>query len=486
VNAHHPAPPPRGRRRSRLRWAAAGAAALAAAAAATVGITQLAFADTLYSANFENGSISDWSKSGGTWSVTTDGSKVAQQSSAASENARLFAGSTSWTAYTVTARVKPLSLGSGGLAGLLARASGSTKFYRLALVPGNLVQLQAVNGSSVTVLGQSNRSVATGTWYTLSVSVSGSSISGSVDGAVVGSASDSMVGAGRIGLQTLYSSANFDDVTVATGGGSTGSPTPTATKSGAPTPTATRTSSPTPTPTRSATPTPTSTGGGTPTGAWPSATGSVSVSGTIAVSGTFDGGMKRYCCIGDGGQSESQDPMFELADGATIANVILGSPAGDGVHCLGRCTIRNVWWEDVGEDAATFLATNGDSYVIGGGARSASDKVFQHNGSGTVHISGFYAQNIGKLYRGCGNCTNSYQRHVTVDNVLLDSAKYVVGINTNWGDTATLSRIVLVNGSSTHICAEYKGVAKGSEPTYLGDGQGDGHCNYAPSDITYR
>ncbi|WP_033368065.1 pectate lyase, partial [Dactylosporangium aurantiacum] len=108
------------------------------------------------------------------------------------------------------------------------------------------------------------------------------------------------------------------------------------------------------------------------------------------VSGTLDGGMKRYCCIGDGGQGESQDPVFELANGATIKNVIIGAPAGDGIHCLGTCTIQNVWWEDVGEDAATFLGTSGGtSYVIGGGARSASDKVFQHNGNGTVNISGF-------------------------------------------------------------------------------------------------
>ena len=69
--------------------------------------------------------------------------------------------------------------------------------------------------------------------------------------------------------------------------------------------------------------------------------------------------MKRYCCIGDGGQSESQDPMFELANGATLQNVILGSPAGDGVHCEGTCTLRNVWWNDVGEDAATFKGTSG-------------------------------------------------------------------------------------------------------------------------------
>jgi hypothetical protein len=479
TTAHHPPPRTTTRRpRRRLRWAVAAAAALVAAGAATIGINQFAYADTLYSANFEGGSISDWSKSGGDWSVVTDGSKVAHQANAGSENARLFAGSTSWTGYTVTARVKPLSLGSGGLVGLLARASGSTKFYRLALIPGNLVQLQAVNGSSVTVLGSASPSVSTGTWYTLAITVNGSTVSGTVNGSSVGSKSDSLISAGRIGLQTIYSSANFDDVAVSSGG-STGTPTVSPTKTTSTTPTTSAS------PTKSTTPSPTG-GTGTPTGAWPTATGSASVSGTISVSGTFDGGMKRYCCIGDGSQSESQDPMFELADGATLKNVIIGSPAGDGVHCLGRCTIQNVWWEDVGEDAATFLGTNGDSYVIGGGARSASDKVFQHNGSGTVHISGFYAQNIGKLYRACGNCTTSHERHVTVDNVLLDKASYVVGINTNWGDTAVLTRIVVMNSSSIHICAEYKGVAKGSEPTYLGDGVNDGKCIFTAADITYK
>lgn len=220
--------------------------------------------------------------------------------------------------------------------------------------------------------------------------------------------------------------------------------------------------------------------------AWPTKTGDVSVSGTVNVSGTLDGGMRRYCCIGDGSQSESQDPMFELADGATLKNVIIGSPAGDGVHCAGRCTIQNVWWEDVGEDAATFRGTSGDSFVIGGGARSASDKVFQHNGSGTVHISNFYAKSIGKLYRACGNCSTSYKRQVTVDNVILDSAKYVVGININFGDQATLTRVTLINGTSTHVCAEYQGAPKGSEPTYLHDGWGDANCHVTRSDVTYQ
>jgi pectate lyase len=219
---------------------------------------------------------------------------------------------------------------------------------------------------------------------------------------------------------------------------------------------------------------------------WPSKKGDVTVTATIKVSGTLDGGMKRYCCIGSGSQSESQPAVFDLADGAVLKNVIIGSPAGDGVHCEGRCTIQNVWWEDVGEDAATFKGTSGDSYVIGGGAKSASDKVFQHNGSGTVHISGFYAKGVGKLYRACGNCSTHYQRSVTVDNVILDSAKYVVGININWGDQATMHGITLINGSSTHVCAEYQGVAKGSEPTYLKDGWNDSYCHVTRSDVVYQ
>ncbi|WP_238018474.1 pectate lyase [Dactylosporangium sp. AC04546] len=226
-------------------------------------------------------------------------------------------------------------------------------------------------------------------------------------------------------------------------------------------------------------------GGGNPTTTWPTKTGDVSVSATVKVSGTLDGGMRRYCCIGDGGQSESQDPMFEVANGGTIKNVIIGAPAGDGIHCLGTCTIQNVWWEDVGEDAATFLGTGGGtSYVIGGGAKSASDKVFQHNGNGTVNISGFYVESAGKLYRACGNCTNSYQRHVVVDNIIARSTKVIAGININWGDTARFTRIT-VYGSAT-ICDKYNGAPKGSEPEHVGSGADGKNCFYSSSDITYR
>jgi pectate lyase len=323
------------------RWlVAAGSAALLLTA--TVVYATSASAATLFSANFEDNNIGSWSKSGGTWAVVSDGSQAVRQSSASSENARLFNGSSSWTAYAVQARVKPLSLGSAGNVALLARASGSTKFYRLALLSGNRVELQAVNGSSVTVLGSLSRTVSAGTWYTLAIDVNGTAIRGTIDGTQVGSASNSLVATGRIGLQTVFSTASFDDVGVS----SSGTMPPTATSTSTSSPTSGPTSPPV-TPTSTASP---------PTGTWPTKSDDAGLpTGTIPVSGTFDGGMKRYCCIGDGGQSESQDPVFELAPGATIKNVIIGAPAGDGIHCLGNCTIQNVWWEDVGEDAATFL-----------------------------------------------------------------------------------------------------------------------------------
>lgn len=241
-----------------------------------------------------------------------------------------------------------------------------------------------------------------------------------------------------------------------------------------------------PTTTTTTTTTPQQPGGGDGSGAWPSDTGSVHQTTTKDAGTFFDGGMKRHYGIGDGGQGESQDPMFVVADGGTIQNVFLDTPAGDGIHCEGSCTIRNVWWNDVGEDAATFLSPSSSArYLVdGGGAKSGSDKVFQHNGAGTVTIRNFQVHSSGKLYRACGNCTNSYQRHVVLDGVTARSTKVLAGINTNWGDTARFSRITVYG--TTSVCDKYKGVPKGSEPTKIGSGADGVNCLYQPSDITQR
>jgi hypothetical protein len=233
-----------------------------------------------------------------------------------------------------------------------------------------------------------------------------------------------------------------------------------------------------------------SSGGGTtgPNAAWPTETGSVKVSATTNVSGTFDGGLKRYYGIGDGGQSESQDPMFKLAAGATLQNVIIGAPAGDGVHCDGSCTLRNVWWLDVGEDAATFRGSGSPAFLVdGGGARSATDKTFQHNGAGTLTIQNFQVSNFGKLYRSCGNCSTQYKRTVIIKNTKITAPGGVIaGINTNYGDTATLSNITIVGDSSKKIgiCDRFTGNSSGAEPTKIGSGADGTYCK--ASGITYQ
>jgi hypothetical protein len=227
-----------------------------------------------------------------------------------------------------------------------------------------------------------------------------------------------------------------------------------------------------------------------PTAPWPTPRGEVRISATQPVSGTFDGGLQRYYGIGDGSQDEDQPPMFVLADGATLRNIVIGAPAGDGVHCAGSCTLVNVWWEDVGEDAATFQGGDSATYTVdGGGARLASDKVFQHNGGGTLTVRNFQASNFGRLYRSCGNCTTQHRRTVVVQDVVLTApGGGLVGINTNYGDTAALSGITIVGDANRRIsiCDRYIGNDTGDDPVRTGSGADGTYCRYDPAAITYR
>ncbi|MEU4622370.1 pectate lyase [Actinoplanes sp. NPDC023801] len=487
---------------SRRRRLVAGLGAAGAAGAVTALVAVLvpsASASTLFSDDFESGA-GNWSKSGGTWSVVSDGSKVYRQAKADSELARVFAGETSWTDYSVEAKVKALDL-SKGLAGVAARASGSSTMYRLALTSAGKAELQSVKGSTITTIGSAPVSNVTA-WHTLKVDVSGSTVTGWIDGAKVASGTGSLAGNGRIGLVTSFASVEFDDVSVAALGAGpaptspAASPTASRTATAAPTATASRTATASPTATKTATATPTSAPTPTktttsPATSWPKAAGDKPVTATIAVSGTLDGGNVRYFgsgALGGDGQAEGQDPLFKLADGAVLKNVILGAPAADGIHCSGSCTLQNVWWENVGEDAATFKGGASASYTVdGGGARGADDKVFQHNGGGTLTIRNFQVADFGKLYRSCGNCSTQHKRAVVVQNVVATApAGSLVGINANFGDTARISGVTVVGKKSLDICVKFTGNSSGKEPTKIGTGPDGVNCIYNESDITFK
>lgn len=166
--------------------------------------------------------------------------------------------------------------------------------------------------------------------------------------------------------------------------------------------------------------------------------------------------------------------MFILEDGATLQNVIIGPGQAEGVHCKGTCTLINVWWEDVCEDAITLKQESGTSYIKGGGAFHASDKIVQFNGRGTVEISDFYAEDYGKLVRSCGNCKgNGGPRNVVIDGAVAVDGGVLCGINTNYGDTCTISNSCQDSGKS---CDRYEGNADGDEPKKIGSGPDGTYC----------
>ncbi|KAI7331430.1 hypothetical protein KC315_g5119 [Hortaea werneckii] len=153
----------------------------------------------------------------------------------------------------------------------------------------------------------------------------------------------------------------------------------------------------------------------------------------------FDGQMRRYERVegscNEQAEGTDADAVFNLLAGATLRNVIIGQHQAEGVHALGDAWVENVWWEDVCEDALTSKGLNTQLRVIGGGARNATDKIFQDNSlGGKYNITGFFAENFGSFYQSCGNCLNQAKRNATVQNVIAINGTRMGIINPNYGD----------------------------------------------------
>ncbi|EUC54947.1 pectate lyase, putative, partial [Rhizoctonia solani AG-3 Rhs1AP] len=197
---------------------------------------------------------------------------------------------------------------------------------------------------------------------------------------------------------------------------------------------------------------------------------------TVKASEPFDGNRGVKC----GGQKEggSKDAVFILESGATISNVVIGANQNEGIHCQGPCTIRNVWFEDVCEDAITIRQSSGTTTITGGGAKNAEDKVVQHNGGGLVKIDSYCVQDFGKLYRSCGNCGTQVKREVQISNVIARNGKLLAGVNSNFGDVATIDTKSNSYTSLKSVCDTFQGNNKGDEPTALTKNQSNASCKF--------
>jgi O-glycosyl hydrolase len=138
-------------------------------------------------------------------------------------------GNVAWNNYTVSADAL---LEKAGYVELIGRAGGQdtgnqaalNAYYLRVSDTGAWSVLRNNTSQQVTTL-RSGTTAALGTnrWHTLALGFSGSTITASVDGTVIGTATDTTFGAGQVGLATSQGeTAQFDNLAVSgSGGGST-------------------------------------------------------------------------------------------------------------------------------------------------------------------------------------------------------------------------------------------------------------------------
>ncbi|KAG4440888.1 hypothetical protein IFR05_003638 [Cadophora sp. M221] len=207
----------------------------------------------------------------------------------------------------------------------------------------------------------------------------------------------------------------------------------------------------------------------------------------IPAGGSYDGKMKRidtgHPCeldvdLGNG------DIVFILGEGATLSNVIIGPAQKKGVHCLGKCTLINVWWSKTCYYGLSVLSQKaGDKIVIRGGGAfgNTGTNVIESSGAGTVEVTNFYAQGFANLYKSNGYSATSVARHAILSDITAKNGKNLAGINSNFGDTAKITKSSLT--STTNVCTTFKGTTvKNNEAVKIGSGNDGKNCIYG-SDV---
>jgi len=142
---------------------------------------------------------------------------------------------------------------------------------------------------------------------------------------------------------------------------------------------------------------------------------------TIAVNGaTWNGGGQTIVAsgLGDGSQTESQDPIFTITNG-TVTNVTIGAPACDGIHFKGgNSTVSSVRVPDIGEDIVSVKGP-GTYTVSSSFFDKGEDKCFQINDLCTITVNSTTGSNMGKFCRQNGGKTWKmvmYANSVTANN----------------------------------------------------------------------
>jgi hypothetical protein len=144
------------------------------------------------------------------------------------------------------------------------------------------------------------------------------------------------------------------------------------------------------------------------------------------------------------------------------SNAVIGADHKRAIECRGPCTIRNVWFENVCDQAVVLRQSSGASLITGGGVKRSPDVVVQHNGGGSVKIESYCAQDFGRLYKSCSNCATQVKREVQISNVIAGNGKLLAGVNSNYGDVATIDTATNSYTSLTSVCDTFRGTSSSS------------------------
>jgi hypothetical protein len=141
------------------------------------------------------------SHTNGIWAVVVDGlTKVVEQSKVTTANLQLTTGSTAWTDYSVKADMKAPT--GPAFFGLVGRHQDPNNTYMFVLKNGNQWQLGKRVGGTFSQLALGTFVYTPGSWYTLELSMVGSTIVAKINGTTVRTVTDTALTSGNVGFRT--------------------------------------------------------------------------------------------------------------------------------------------------------------------------------------------------------------------------------------------------------------------------------------------
>ncbi|MDF3066352.1 MAG: cellulose-binding protein [Polyangiaceae bacterium] len=152
----------------------------------------------------------------GEWAIVADGAtKVYQPTAAVAELEFAVGGKTSWTDVALTVKVKLADAESG--AQIVVRFKDAKTYLFIEMAEGKFKLRGRANGSTEDIVTPSPKpEIKAGTWYTVGVTVKGTTASLTLDGTPIGAPAmcDPLISNGGVALGVAEGSVAFDDLTV--------------------------------------------------------------------------------------------------------------------------------------------------------------------------------------------------------------------------------------------------------------------------------